>query len=216
MELFEHAFQRPPSVETVGQALASYQRTLISANSPFDRWYYGQQPDALSPQAQAGFHLFTGKAGCGSCHVITPQDALFTDQTFHNTGLGWYNAIIRSRSVAPTPVEVAPGVVVRVAHEIIASVGERPPADLGRYEVTPAPAERWRYKTPTLRNVTVTAPYMHDGSLSTLDELIRPLQLSDAQIAALVAFLESLTGDNLAELIADARSIRVGNVTSSR
>jgi cytochrome c peroxidase len=231
--LFEHAFRRRPSVETVGQALASYQRTLISANSPFDRWYYGQQPDALSPQAQAGFHLFTGKANCGSCHVVTPQYALFTDQAFHNTGLGWYNSMIRSQSVAPTPVEIAPGVVVQVAPEIIASVGERPPADLGRYEVTLAPADRWRYKTPTLRNVASTAPYMHDGSLSTLDEvvrfynrgghpdpdldpLIRPLQLTDTEIAALVAFLESLTGDNLVDLIADARSIRVGNVASSR
>jgi cytochrome c peroxidase len=231
--LFRQAFQRRPSVETVGQALASYQRTLLSANSPFDRWYYGQQSNALSPQAQAGFHLFMGKAGCGSCHVVTPQSALFTDQAFHNTGLGWYNGMIRPKSVAPTPVEIAPGVVVQVAHEIIASVRERPPADLGRYEVTLAPADRWRYKTPTLRNVALTAPYMHDGSLSTLgevvrfynrgghpdpdlDPLIRPLQLTDAEIAALVAFLESLTGDTLADLIADARSIRVGNVASSR
>ena len=96
--------------------------------------------------------------------------------------------------------------------------------------MTLVPADRWRYKTPALRNVALTAPYMHDGSLSTLedvvrfynrgghphpllDPLIRPLHLTDDDMAALVVFLENLTGDNIAELIADARSIRVGNIT---
>jgi cytochrome c peroxidase len=227
--LFEQAFQRGPSVETIGQALASYQRTLLSANSAFDRWYYTQQPDALSPQAQAGFQLFMGKARCVACHTVTPEYGLFTDQAFHNTGLGWYNSMVRPRSAAPTPVEIAPGVLVQVAPEIIASVGEPVPADLGRYEVTLAPDDRWRYKTPTLRNVVLTAPYMHDGSLTMLAEVVRfynqggyphplldpllqPLQLTDDEVAALVAFLESLTGDNLAELSADARSVGIGNV----
>ena len=72
-DLFVQAFGRGPSVETIGQALASYERTLLAANAPFDRWYYGQQPDALSPQAQTGFQLFVGKARCVSCHTITEQ-----------------------------------------------------------------------------------------------------------------------------------------------
>jgi len=230
--LFERAFQRGPSVETLGQALASYQRTLLSANSAFDRWYYGRQPQALSSQAQAGFALFMGKARCVSCHLVTPAHALFTHQAFHNTGLGWYNSMVRPQRAAPTAVKLAPGIVVQVAPEIIASVGEPPQADLGRYEVSQSPDDRWRYKTPTLRNVAVTAPYMHDGSLATLEEVVRfynqggyahpfldpliqPLHLTDEDVAALVAFLESLTGDNLAELIADARSVSIGNVSEA-
>jgi cytochrome c peroxidase len=231
--MFAQAFQRGPSVETIGQALASYERTLLAANSPFDRWYYGKQPDALSPQAQAGFRLFTGKAGCVTCHPISAHAALFTDQAFHNTGLGWYNDMVPARRAAPTRVQLAPGVFTAVAPEVIASVSEPPQADLGRYEVTRAPADRWRYKTPTLRNVALTAPYMHDGSFSTLaeviqfynrggyphaflDPLIRPLHLTDTEVATLVAFLESLTSDNMVELIADARSMGIGNVTADR
>ena len=230
--LFERAFQRPPSVESIGQALASYQRTLLAANSPFDRWYYGKQPDALSSEAQAGFHLFTGKARCVVCHTITGQHALFTDQAFHNTGLGWYNSMRRVTSAIPIRVQLAPGVFTEVAPEIIASVGEPLPADVGRYEVTLAPADRWQYRTPTLRNVALTAPYMHDGSLSTLTEVvqfynrggishflldptIQPLHLTDTEIKALVAFLEHLTGENVVALTADARSIRVGNITTA-
>jgi cytochrome c peroxidase len=225
--LFEQAFQRPPSVETIGQALASYQRTLLAANSPFDRWYYGKRPEALSAAAQKGFHLFMGKARCGVCHTITEQYALFTDQAFHNTGLGWHNSM--ERAAVPRRVQLAPGVFTEVAPEVIASVGEPRPADLGRYEVTLAPEDRWQYRTPTLRNVAITAPYMHDGSLSTLtevvqfynrggmphallDPVIQPLHLTDAEVAALVAFLDHLTGDNIDVLIADARSITVGNV----
>jgi cytochrome c peroxidase len=120
-------------------------------------------------------------------------------------------------------------VFTEVAPEVIASVGEPRPADLGRYEVTLAPEDRWQYRTPTLRTVAITAPYMHDGSLSTLtevvqfynrggmphallDPVIQPLHLTDAEVAALVAFLDHLTGDNIDVLIADARSITVGNV----
>ena len=111
---------------------------------------------------------------------------------------------------------------------------EPPPADLGRSEVTLVPADRWRYKTPTLRNVALTAPYMHDGSLSSLEEvvrfynrgghphllldpMIRPLHLTDAEVAALVAFLESLTGDNIAAIIADADALGTrSGVTGAR
>jgi cytochrome c peroxidase len=230
--LFEHAFRHGPSVETIGQALASYERTLLAADSAFDRWYYGKQPDALSAQAQAGFRLFMGQAQCAACHTITDRDALFTDQSFHNTGLGWYNSMVRSKRATPTRVELAPGVFTELPPEVIASVGDPPQPDLGRYEVTLDPADRWRYKTPSLRNVALTAPYMHDGSLSSLeavvrfynrggqphaflDPLIRPLHLTDAEVAALVAFLESLTGSTVEDLIAEARSTPVGNVRAA-
>jgi len=111
---------------------------------------------------------------------------------------------------------------------VIESVGEAPPSDLGRYEVTQNPADRWRYKTPTLRNVALTAPYMHHGVFGTLKEVvsfynkggipnplldpsIRPLGLTDSEMADIVAFLESLTGDNVETLVRDAFAAPIGD-----
>jgi cytochrome c peroxidase len=220
--LFERAFGAGPSVDRLGQAIASYERTLLSAASPFDRWYYGGETGALSAAAVEGFALFTGKAGCAACHTVGPGHALFTDHLFHDTGLGWYKATVRAQAQAPVTVELAPGVSVAVARSLVDSVGEPEPADLGRHEVTLDPADVWKFRTPTLRNVGLTAPYMHDGSLRTLvdvvkfydrgghqhpgiDARIRPLELSEPEIAALVAFLESLTGDSTDTLAAEAR-----------
>ncbi len=188
--LFEEAFEAPPSSQSIGQAFGSYLRTLLSENSPFDRWYFGGDTDAVAPAAKRGFFLFFGGAGCVECHRITQEAALFTDHAFHNTGVA------------------------------------REGSDLGRFEVTRDPAHRWQFKTPILRNVTLTAPYMHDGSLATLHEVvdfynrggflsegidprIQPLGLSEQEEADLVEFLESLTGDNIDELVRDARSGRV-------
>jgi cytochrome c peroxidase len=220
--LFERAFGAGPSVDRLGQAIASYERTLLSAASPFDRWYYGGETGALSAAAVEGFALVTGKAGCAACHTVGPGHALFTDHLFHDTGLGWYKATVRAQAQAPVTVELAPGVSVAVARSLVDSVGEPEPADLGRHEVTLDPADVWKFRTPTLRNVGLTAPYMHDGSLRTLvdvvkfydrgghqhpgiDARIRPLELSEPEIAALVAFLESLTGDSTDTLAAEAR-----------
>jgi cytochrome c peroxidase len=220
--LFERAFGAGPSVDRLGQAIASYERTLLSAASPFDRWYYGGETGALPAAAVEGFALFTGKAGCAACHTVGPGHALFTDHLFHDTGLGWYKATVRAQAQAPVTVELAPGVSVAVARSLVDSVGEPEPADLGRHEVTLDPADVWKFRTPTLRNVGLTAPYMHDGSLRTLvdvvkfydrgghqhpgiDARIRPLELSEPEIAALVAFLESLTGDSTDTLAAEAR-----------
>jgi len=111
---------------------------------------------------------------------------------------------------------------------VVAAVSEPAKPDLGRFEITGDPADRFAYKTPSLRNVTLSAPYMHDGSLATLadvvrfyngggrpnpglDPLIRPLGLNESEIGDLVAFLESLTGADIADLIADGRSVAVGN-----
>jgi len=224
---FEAAFGgRGPTMETLGAALASYERTLVSANSPFDRWHYGEEEDALSPAARRGFELFHGKARCTSCHHVGEDAALFTDQGFHNTGIG-YRAAATARAER-LPVQVAPGVFLEVDPEVVADSAERRPSDLGRYEVTGRPEDRWKYKTPTLRNVALTAPYMHDGSLPTLrdvvefydvgglknellDPLIMPLGLNDGEKDDLVAFLESLTGDNVDAIVADAFAVPVGD-----
>jgi cytochrome c peroxidase len=217
--LFEQAFGRPAGMETVGQALASYLRTLNAAASPFDRWYYAKQADALATPAQRGFALFSGKAGCVACHSIGPDYALFSDHKLHNTGIGWY------QTMRPEPakrrVQLAPGVFAEVEQALIAGAAEAPPSDLGLYEISQNPADRWRYKTPTLRNVALTAPYMHNGSLLTLadvidfynrggyphdllDPLIQPLGLDEAEKADLEAFLRALTGSNVAALVSDA------------
>lgn len=227
--LFEAAFDgRGPTMETVGMAIASYERTLVSGNSPFDRWRYGGEAAVLSDSARRGFALFTGKAGCSACHRIGGDSAPFTDNRLHNTGIG-YRASMQALPERRR-VRVAPGVYVEVDPELIDSVAEPPPGDLGLYELTQDPADRWRYKTPTLRNVALTAPYMHDGSLSTLrevvefynrggvsnellDPLLRPLELSEQAVEDLAAFLRSLTGDNVDLLVSDAFAAPVGDLT---
>jgi cytochrome c peroxidase len=224
--LFEKAFRRGPSMETLGQAIASYERTLVSANSPFDRWRFGLQPDALDAAAQAGFALFTGKAGCAQCHLVGQNDALFTDHQLHNTGVGFRESM--KKDPARQRVQLAPGISVEMDGAAISQVAEAKPGDLGQYEITQNPADRWKYKTPSLRNITLTAPYMHNGGFANLrdvvefynrggepnehlDPLIKPLGLDNAEIDALLAFLKSLTGDSVEMLILDAYAAPIGN-----
>ena len=124
-------------------------------------------------------------------------------------------------------VPLAPGRTERVTTDLAKTTGTRQFRDLGRYEVTGDPGDRWRYRTPGLRNVALTAPYMHDGSLATLrevvvfyveggipnpvlDPLISPLDLSDAEIDDIVAFLRSLTGANVDTLVLDAHAAPIG------
>ena len=223
--LFEQAFSRGPDVQTIGMALASYERTLVSGDSPFDRWYFGQDPSAISKSAQRGFALFSGKAGCIACHTVEQDFALFTDDAFHNTGIGYYATMRPENEVLV--VVLAPGQAKRVETDILQSTGTEHFSDLGRYEITGLPDDRWRYRTPGLRNVALTAPYMHDGSLPSLldvlmfynrggvpnevlDPLIRPLGLSDAELEDLLEYLRSLTGSNVGVLVSDAFAAPVG------
>ncbi len=226
--LFKAAFGAGPDVRNLGWALASYERSLVSGNSPFDRWFYGRRKDAISPLAAKGYRLFTGKAGCNACHLIGDKHALFTDHGLHNTGIG----IARDQAAAPDgppiEIEISPGVKVEMPRRTLNTIGHAPIKDFGRIEVTDKAEDLYKYKTPMLRNVALTAPYMHDGSLPSLeavvafydrgghpnpglDPAIRPLGLNGEEKRALVAFLNSLTGDNVDELIADARSVAVGN-----
>lgn len=172
--LFEKAFGTSDvTIERVAQAIASFERTVVSGNSPFDRYQAGDR-GALGPAAIRGMALFNGKANCATCHA----GFNFTDESFHNLGVG---------ILAKSP-------------------------DLGRVKVSNAVSETGAFKTPTLRNVAQTAPYMHDGSEATLADVvayydrggtpnphlskeIRPLNLGAEERADLVAFMESLTGD---------------------
>lgn len=166
--------------ERVARAIADYERTRMSGDSPFDRWRHGR--GSVSDAVRRGFDLFADKAGCAACH--TPP--LFTDGAFHNLGIGWN----------PETTSFA---------------------DEGRYAVTKDTVfegDPGSFKTPTLREVTRHAPYMHNGSLATLrdviefynrsgivnpdlDERLRrrgPLRLTSAEVNDLVAFLASLEG----------------------
>jgi cytochrome c peroxidase len=200
---------------TIATALAAYQRTLVAGGSRFDRWYFGGEADALTTQEQKGFELFRGKAVCVRCHLIGRDTALFTDHRFHRTGAGAAPPSEKMR------VELAPGVEVVVARQDLEGAIDPPALDLGRWEVTGADQDRKAFRTPSLRNISLTAPYMHDGSTGSLDEvidfydrggqgedvspLIKPLGLSTGEKRALAAFLRSLTAANTGELIATAR-----------
>jgi cytochrome c peroxidase len=208
--LFEEAYPgQGITMETIGAAIAAYERTLLSADSRFDRWRYGGEQDALSPQERLGFELFTGKAGCAICHQIGPRSALFTDGKFHDTGLGYAHTMgLDNKDV---DIRLAEGNLTRRSQKDLQAISSPSANDLGRFEVTQDPKDRWAFKTPGLRNVGLTAPYMHDGSITTLKEIveyydrggdyspnksafIKPLNLSEEEKEALVAFLRSLTG----------------------
>ncbi len=228
--LFEQAFDgEAAGIMTIGKALASYERTIVSANSPFDRWHFGGETAAVGEDVKRGFAIFTGKGNCSSCHLVGDDHALFTDHGVHNTGIG-YERSMRPAPSEPQRVLLAPGVFIDVDPTAVADSAETPPADLGFYEITQDPADRWKYRTPSLRNVALTAPYMHDGSLTSLeaviefyagggidnellDPLIKPLTLSSQERADLAAFLRSLTGDSVDALISDAFAAPVGNAT---
>ncbi|MGR9099098.1 MAG: cytochrome c peroxidase [Gammaproteobacteria bacterium] len=213
--LFEEAFRRRAGMETVGMAIASFERTLNSANSPFDRWRYGKQANALPSTAKKGFELFTGKARCSVCHTVTGEFALFTDNKLHNTGVGYEQSM--SKRPLTHRITIAPGVSIDVESDKITAVSGGEINDLGLYEITQNPDDRWKYKTPSLRNIALTGPYMHNGQMNSLEQVVRfynrggfpnpglsplitPLGLNDKEIAQLVEFLNSLTGDNITHI----------------
>ena len=174
----------------------------------------------MNASGRRGFALFRAR-GCVTCHTIATDHAHFTDEGYHDTGIG-YRAAMQDRTVSR--LQLAPGVEVVLAAPVSAPLAN----DLGRYEVTLEPGDRWRYRTPGLRNVAVTAPYMHDGSLPTLaavidyyaaggvphegqDARVAPFPLSETERTDLVSFLRALTGSNIDALAADARSAAIGD-----
>ena len=230
--LFEQAFEgRGPDILTIGRALASYQRTLLAADSPFDRWYFGGRSDAVDESVKRGFALFSGKAQCVVCHQVQDDHALFIDHQFHNTGLGYADSVSENKPET-TRLQLAPGVFAEISRAAIDAVTQqRLPNDLGLYRVTESPGDRWKFRTQTLRNVSLTAPYMHNGRFDTLREvidfydvggvpnellspLIRPLGLAEQEKRDLEAFLHSLTGSNVPDIVADAFAAPIGDLSS--
>src|ERR1700757_4872526 len=205
-EEFEHVFGQDPTGLTLVRAIAAYERTLLSFDSPFDHFIAGD-PNAIDDAAKRGWVLFNAKAKCNRCHASVNRDVTyFTDFEFHNIGIG----ILRHN-------------VTLLALEAMQEIqkGDLPAVDraaiqsdfsvLGRFLVTREEADVASFKTPTLRNVLVTAPYFHDGSMETLwyavdhynkgdglkdpwlDDDIEPLALTEDEIDDLVAFMASLT-----------------------
>jgi cytochrome c peroxidase len=219
---FERAFNgAAASKNTLGEAVAAYLRTLAAGNSRFDQWRYANRAEALTPLEQRGFSVFAGAGRCIACHTVTEQGALFADGAFHVTGAGFKSPTeVFSKSIS---VELAAGVHTQLKPSDLSAFADPREPDLGRFEITQNGTDRFAFKTPSLRNVSRTAPYMHDGSFSTLEEVVafynqggeevpgrspqlKPLNLSTEDQRALVAFLKSLDSQNLPDLIRSARS----------
>ena len=188
----------------VTSALAAYERTLLAGDSSFDRYLYGGRADAISAEAISGLELFRGRAGCASCHTIGLQSALLTDEQYHDAPGGLSTDIAgRLGELTRKVIRLKQTGNAGDLNREIAS--DSAVAALGRFTVTLNPSDIGRFKTPTLRNVALTAPYMHDGRVKTLDEAVevelysrensvnRPVVLTAQERKELVAFLETLT-----------------------
>jgi cytochrome c peroxidase len=204
-ELFQRAYGRAPNYENLGRAIASFERTLIFLDAPFDRFAAGDIK-ALSPAAQRGLALFNGKARCMSCHMMSSSNPIGTDNLFHNIGVSARKQ--NFEGLAAQALNVLKDGSNTEALDKLAI--ETDMSELGRFLVTKKRGDIGAFKTEQLRNVGLTAPYMHDGSLKTLwdvvdhynkggetnaylDGGIEPLDLSEEEINDVVAFLFSLT-----------------------
>jgi cytochrome c peroxidase len=207
----------------VTKAIAAFERTQVFGNSAFDRYFYGGEATALSEQQRRGLALFRNQGRCVSCHVIEQTQALFTDNRFHNIGVG----INRIQADVPGLAGKFLEAKATLAEVDVKVLTDARTSELGRFAVSRGFDDLGSFKTPTLRNVAVTAPYMHDGSVATLRDAvvhynnggvtnegdpvndflsggIRPLKLTDDQIADLVAFMEALTSPEFASQAAPA------------
>ncbi len=207
--MFKKAFGVAPAeitIEHVVKAIASFERTIISGDSPFDRYQYGGQKDAMSEAAIRGLQVYRTKARCQDCHRIEQTSAIFTDNKYHNLGVG-FSVIEPDLFETVEKVKKARQSGQKLDDTVLES---KKISELGRFVVTLELDDIGRFKTPTLRNVAVTAPYMHDGSIETLEEVIelydqggednpmldsgiRPLRLTDQEKADLLEFLRALT-----------------------
>lgn len=213
-ELFSQAFLRvrqPVTAQHAFAALAAFERTLVLGNSPFDRFQYEHDASALSASAQRGYALFTGRARCASCHVIGVQASTFSDEEFHALGVG-LGAVSTQLPRLLRRVEAEKGSASELLRDPDLAV-------LGRFLVTRDAKDIGAYRTPSLRNVALTSPYMHDGSVGTLAEAVerevlyrstqdgRVLILTPEERSDLVAFLEALTSPGTKELAQSARQL---------
>lgn len=197
---FQKIFGRTPTIDDVVAAIASFERTVVSGNSKFDRFIAGDKT-AMDESARRGWELWNGKARCNTCHPFGDVTPNFSDNKFHNIGVAAKNrdfaALARQAASVKDPQELA-------FHAEF--------TELGRYVVTKQPKDIGAFKTPGMRDVALTAPYMHDGSEATLMDVVNfyvrggepnpyldggivPLELTEQEKQDLVAFMEALTGE---------------------
>lgn len=202
---FRTVFGGPVTIDSLAKAIASYERTLVSANSPFDRFQEGDR-SAMSEQAQRGLNLFRTKARCSVCHSVNQSFPFFTDGNYRNTGVSANVAGFESLSK-----QASAATHERTAFAMLNSHGGKP--ELGRFLVTQSSVDVGAFRTASLRNIELTAPYFHDGSAATLSDVIRyymrggnqnamhdwelqPINLSEAEQKDLIEFLKALTSDD--------------------
>lgn len=191
------------ALQDLGAALSAYERTLLAGNSAFDRYLFGHDRNAMTPAAVRGLELFRGRAQCASCHRIGAESALLTDGEFHASPLP-----LPDSTVSQLPALTDRVTRLRKAGETDALnaliAGDRDIAALGRYAVTLDPRDIGLFKTPSLRNVALTGPYMHDGSVSTLEQAVDlesysrtsqryPLIITEDERSDLLQFLAALS-----------------------
>ena len=195
-----------PSVRHAYMAIAAFERTLVQTDTPFDRYMRGDD-GALSDRQKRGLALFAGKANCIACH----NGPLLSDEQYHNLGVPPYDGW-----------EFDPLAQITFRFELYAKgsteeVYRNSKDDLGLYFQTKDKRHLGKFRTPSLRYTVYTAPYMHNGMLETLEDvvefydrgggendfpatrspLVKPLRLSEDEAADLVAFLESLSGEEI-------------------
>jgi cytochrome c peroxidase len=209
-QAFQKAYGREMNYADVGRAIAAFERTLIFVDSPFRRFVNGDRA-AISAQAKAGFDLFSGKARCTACHPMNPSNPLGTDNRFHNVGVSARHQNFEQLAQKALKL-LAEDASEKKLDELAVSSDL---SELGRFMVTHNRSEIGSFRTPMILNVGITAPYMHDGSMATLwdvldhynkggeanpylDGGIEPLALSEEEIDQLVAFLFTLTDDRFA------------------
>lgn len=227
VKAFEQVFGKKGAQVTmkeVQQAIGAFERTQVSGNSPFDRYFYGGESGALTDAQKRGFDIYVNKGRCVSCHAIEQTQALFTDNRFHNIGVG-INDIQKDVPALAGEFLQAKATLAEVDVKVL---GDKRTSELGRFAISRDFEGLGAFKTPTLRNVAVTGPYMHDGSVKTLKDVvvhynnggvtkegdpvndflsggIRPLNLTEQEIDDLVSFMEALTSPEYAALPSAAR-----------
>jgi cytochrome c peroxidase len=215
-DAFQRVFGREATYDDLAAAIAAFERTQFAGDAPFDRFIKGETAKGgakpIDAAAQRGWGLFNGKARCNSCHAFSTVSPLFSDMKFHNIGIAAHKTdfIDLARKAAAT---VRSGDMKQIDELAIQTSF----SELGRFLVTKQANDIGAFKTPGLRNIAITAPYMHDGSLATLwdvmdhynkggipnpnlDGGMQRLGLTEAEIDDVVAFMESLTSTRFAAL----------------
>jgi cytochrome c peroxidase len=213
-QAFQHVFGRPPNGADLVRAIASYERTQLSFDSPFDHFIAGDK-NAIDDSAKRGWELFNNQARCNKCHALTDTQRDVTnliDNDFHNIGI-----LAVQHKVVPLARQAEQLIKTGDTTAIDRAAIQSDMSALGRFLITKQEKDIASFKTPNIRNVLVTGPYFHDGSQETLwdvidhynkgaglqnpylDEDIQPLALTENDIDDLVAFMASLTSANYKE-----------------